>query len=103
MGRLLSRATTVARGLGPAQDPTLALARGHPAPVEVLEEGDGVLARDAEEILDIARADLLLLTQEGDDLLLDQGERLGVEEERLLHAKEPLALDEHAEELVFLV
>src|SRR4029453_17846262 len=103
MGGPLSRFPTVAPVLGPAQDPSLSLARRDPPSVEVLEERDGVLPGDAEKVLDVAGADLLLLSQEDHDLVLDRRERLGVEEERLLDAQELLAVHEDGEELVLLV
>src|SRR5262245_34843359 len=98
MGGLLSRFSTVAPVLGPAQDPALALARRDAPSVEVLEERNGVLPGDAEEVLDVAGADLLLLAQEGHDLVLDRREGLGVEEERLLHAQQFLSVHEDGKE-----
>src|SRR2546430_3883793 len=85
-----------------SQDPLLARPDGHPARVQVLEEGDGVLPGDPEEVLDVSRPDLLPLAQEGDDLVLDRVERRGVEVERLLDPDELPALDEELEELVLV-
>src|SRR5437667_11030727 len=84
------------------QDPLLARPDGHPARVQVLEEGDGVLPGDPEEVLDVSRHDLLPLAQEGDDLVLHRVDRHGVEVERLLDPDELPALDEELEELVLL-
>src|SRR5262245_6659344 len=85
-----------------SQDPTLALAHGHAPRVEVLQERNGILPRDAQQVLDVAGADLLLLAQVGHDLVLDGVERRGVEEERLLDAYEALGLHEVLEQLVIL-
>src|SRR5262245_17912197 len=76
--------TGLAQTSGPAEDPVLALSHGDPLAVEVLEEGDGVLAAHAEQILDAGGADLLVLPEIGDEGILDAGERLGVEVEALL-------------------
>src|SRR5205823_5570272 len=89
--------------LPPAQDPPFAHAGRHAALIEELEERDRVLPGDAKEAFDIRWTDLLALPEHGDELLLDRVERPGVEEERLLDAEEPSRLDEHLEELVFLV
>src|SRR5207249_4587100 len=70
--------------------------------VQVLEEGDGVLPGDPEEVLNVSRPDLLPLAQEGDDLVLDRVERRGVEVERFLDPDELPALDEGLEELVLV-
>src|SRR6266436_6292802 len=89
--------------LGPPQDPALAHPHGDATPVEVLEERDGVLARDPEQVLDVGGADVLALPQERDQLLLDRFQRLRVKEERLLDPYQPLALDQHLKQLVLLV
>src|SRR5213593_4211473 len=46
-----------------AQHPTLALPHGDALGVEVLHQRDRILAGDAEEVLHVARADLLLLLE----------------------------------------
>src|SRR6267143_3627456 len=89
--------------LPPAQDPPFADPGRHAALVEELEEWDRVLPGDAEEVLDVRRADLLPLAEHADEFLLDRVERPGVEEERLLDAEERSRVDEHLEELVLLV
>src|SRR5574341_1655461 len=75
--------------LPPAQDPPLADPDGDAPGVEELEQRDGVLAGDAEQVLDVAGTDLLAVAEEPDQLLLDRLEHPGVEEERFLDADEP--------------
>src|SRR5215468_5329824 len=90
-------------GSGGAEDATLALADRHPLRVEVFHERDGVLAADAEQVLDVRGPDFLLLLEVGDDLVADVLERGGVEEERFLDAHEPAVGDQELEQLVLLV
>src|SRR5215475_9266623 len=85
-----------------SQDPTLALAHGHATRVEVLQERNRVLSRDAQQVLDVARADLLPVAKVGDDLVLNRVERRGVEEERLLDSYEAFGVDEVLKQLVIL-
>src|SRR6266545_509294 len=72
-----------------AEHPPLALAHRHPLGVEVFHQRDGVLAADAQQILHVARPDVLPLPQMADDLVLDFSERLGMEVERLLDPNQP--------------
>src|SRR5437899_9256941 len=72
-----------------AQYATLALAHGDALGVEVLHQRDRILAGDAQEVLHVAGADLLLLLEIRDELGLDDPERLGMEVERLLDPHQP--------------
>src|SRR5438445_10866670 len=89
--------------LPPAQDPSFPDPLRHPLAVEILQERDRVLARDAQQILDVGRSDLLLFSKQGDQLALDLPEGVGVEVEALLDPDEPPVGDEELEELALRV
>src|SRR5262249_12902310 len=86
-----------------AQDTPFADARGHPPLIEEFEERYRIFSRNAQQILDVARPDLLALAQERHELGLDGVERLRMEEERLLDPHELAGLDENLEQLMLLV
>src|SRR5438094_855818 len=86
-----------------AQDAPFSDARGDPTLIEEFEKRNGVFPGNAEQVLDIARTDLLALAQHRDELGLDRVERSGVEEERFLDTHELAGLHEDLEELVLLI
>src|SRR5262245_41144300 len=88
--------------LPPAQDTSLTHTGGDAAAIEVLQQRDGILARDPQQILDVARSDVLSLAQERDELFLDGVEGRGVKEERLLHADQPSTIQQDLEQFMLL-
>src|SRR5688572_15930791 len=97
------RALTLLPARRGTQDPALADALGDAAGIEVFEQRNRVFARDAQQVLDIGRADLLAIAEQIDEPRLDGFEAAGVKVERLLHADEAAGLDQDLEEHVLVV
>src|SRR5574337_1933411 len=87
---------------GAAEDALVPHPHRDPLAVEVLQQRDGVLPGDPEQVLHVGRADLRLRLEELDELALDLSQDLRVEEERLLDPHEAFVLEEELEEFVLL-
>ncbi len=82
-----------------AQDPVLATANGDALGVEVLQKGNGVLPRHAEELFEIARRDLFLLPEERHEALLRGLEGIRVEEQAVLDPDQLLLVQQELDQL----